>query len=490
MKYELKSIPMFRNIALAFTGVVIGLVYVELLLRLAGFFYLSLREMNDRVAPADDGTFRILCVGESTTQGQYPAYLEEILAKKRPDVKFKVIDRGIAGTNTVEILDGLEGNIKKYGPQMIVAMMGINDSGWDVVWKKKFYEDLRLYKLVKIFLPAQSVKILGYEYYKPRNPGARMFDNVEAKTSRDKMIKHFSNTAFYTMGDKADIMLKALINTYPQSVYPRLRLVEFYLQEHRDDESKNAVKEMLAVFKTDPDIYKHIIYILLNKKDNAPAEKLLKECGQRMPSVRGAPWYLYEEGRILQVEGDIDGALKKYEASAQACNNASIEVLSQIGEIYFTKKMYPDAEKPLLKAYELSENSVYQAGLLGILYLDMGKKDKADYYFDKARLSGISICRLITRNNYVRLAQTASLNKIKLVCVQYPMRDAAPLKRMLENESGLFFVDNRGIFEKAVEENGYDRYFVDKFGGNFGHCTPEGNRMLAENIAKTILEHI
>jgi lysophospholipase L1-like esterase len=27
-------------------------------------------------------------------------------------------------------------------------------------------------------------------------------------------------------------------------------------------------------------------------------------------------------------------------------------------------------------------------------------------------------------------------------------------------------------------------------GGDFGHCTPKGNRLLAENIAQTILKEV
>jgi hypothetical protein len=28
------------------------------------------------------------------------------------------------------------------------------------------------------------------------------------------------------------------------------------------------------------------------------------------------------------------------------------------------------------------------------------------------------------------------------------------------------------------------------FGGDFGHCTPEGNRLLAENITEVILKRV
>ena len=44
------------------------------------------------------------------------------------------------------------------------------------------------------------------------------------------------------------------------------------------------------------------------------------------------------------------------------------------------------------------------------------------------------------------------------------------------------------IFNKAVEKEGAEEYFTDMFGGIFGHCTFKGNKLLAENIAKSILK--
>jgi hypothetical protein len=42
----------------------------------------------------------------------------------------------------------------------------------------------------------------------------------------------------------------------------------------------------------------------------------------------------------------------------------------------------------------------------------------------------------------------------------------------------------------AALEESYQGYFRDMFGGDFGHCTPKGNRLLAKNIAQEILKNI
>jgi len=51
-------------------------------------------------------------------------------------------------------------------------------------------------------------------------------------------------------------------------------------------------------------------------------------------------------------------------------------------------------------------------------------------------------------------------------------------------------VDNEKMFNEGVKREGYDEYFNDCFAGDFGHCTPKGNRLLAENIAGVILTEV
>jgi hypothetical protein len=54
----------------------------------------------------------------------------------------------------------------------------------------------------------------------------------------------------------------------------------------------------------------------------------------------------------------------------------------------------------------------------------------------------------------------------------------------------VLFVDNEAVFKNAICNAGYNTYFIDMFGGDFGHCTSLGNRLLAENIAGVILKEV
>jgi hypothetical protein len=72
--------------------------------------------------------------------------------------------------------------------------------------------------------------------------------------------------------------------------------------------------------------------------------------------------------------------------------------------------------------------------------------------------------------------------------VQYPVRSVEPLKKMVGEDAA--FVDNEKVFKDALKKANYDEYFSDLFGGDFGHCTPKGNRLLAQQVASVILKEV
>ncbi len=106
----------------------------------------------------------------------------------------------------------------------------------------------------------------------------------------------------------------------------------------------------------------------------------------------------------------------------------------------------------------------------------------------KANILRLEHYNLATANNYRRLKKILDKRGIKLVCVQYPMRNVEPLKKIFPQDEGIIFVDNERVFKEALKQVSYKEYFKDMFGGDFGHCTDKGNRLLAQSIANTILK--
>ena len=74
--------------------------------------------------------------------------------------------------------------------------------------------------------------------------------------------------------------------------------------------------------------------------------------------------------------------------------------------------------------------------------------------------------------------------------MQYPLRSIEPLKKLFDSTEGIIFVENKKIFEDALRHDRYEDYFADNFGGEFGHGTPLGNRLIAENVANVILKEV
>ena len=114
----------------------------------------------------------------------------------------------------------------------------------------------------------------------------------------------------------------------------------------------------------------------------------------------------------------------------------------------------------------------------------------AKEYAEKTNRLRLGYYNPVTVNNYRKLKEILDRKGIRLVCVQYPMRNVEPLKKIFEKDEGIIFVDNENIFKEALKKASYKEYFRNMFGGDFGHCTQKGNQLLAENIANTILREI
>jgi hypothetical protein len=74
--------------------------------------------------------------------------------------------------------------------------------------------------------------------------------------------------------------------------------------------------------------------------------------------------------------------------------------------------------------------------------------------------------------------------------MQYPLRDIIPLKDYLGQRNGMIYVENKQNFKEALAKDGYHHYFKDNFAYDFGHCTREGNGLIARNLTGVILDKV
>ena len=218
-------------------GIFLVLVGMELFLRLLGFGYNVIHK-----APVDTGAeYRIYCVGESTTWGigasdpvlkGYPRQLQDMLNEKYKGMKIQCLFDQTIGQNTSEILAKLPLHIKKYRPQLVIFLVGVNN-WWNMdrsnillFNKNPWVSQLTLKAL--IFLDKFRVWKLFKNTAFPLRPSQERWDYFNARAGRapeggeeQKWNKApiFDELAEYDIGEMVKICkadgIKMIMCTYP-----------------------------------------------------------------------------------------------------------------------------------------------------------------------------------------------------------------------------------------------------------------------------------
>jgi len=198
--------------ALILLGVILSLVVLEVTLRMAGYLYNS--AFRSKTLGNKEGVVRIFCIGESTTWGvgakdpltqSYPRQLESMLLNKYPDSDIKVFYDQMIGQNTEEIALKLPLYIKKYQPQIIILMAGINN-WWNLDRNKFLFGKSKFFLNTLIFLDRFRVwKLLKYTWlslglYKER--WNYFFPKDETPDSLEKKIERIYGSDYFNVMNK------------------------------------------------------------------------------------------------------------------------------------------------------------------------------------------------------------------------------------------------------------------------------------------------
>ena len=202
-----------KRAVLVFASIIISILIIEGFLRFGGglFYYLQERENKKPIRLTDRklnlterNKIVILCIGESTTAllggSSWPSQLQVILNSTQEKKIFHIINKGLIGKTTRDLLRHLKDNLDKYKPDIILAMVGINDfrlgindynlmDGETKIPEKNrlnqsglmtFLSQLRIYKVFEWIAEGtqSSRKRVGNHI--------KSFDNSEVKPIRDK----------------------------------------------------------------------------------------------------------------------------------------------------------------------------------------------------------------------------------------------------------------------------------------------------------------
>ncbi len=229
------------------------------------------------------------------------------------------------------------------------------------------------------------------------------------------------------------------------------------------------------------------------------AEKLVKESIKLNPNNEQAYIelsYIYNYNSSLSLS-----MLYK----ALEINSNNIQALTLLGQHYLNKN---ESEK----GFRLFETSSIVCPSNPFIYqglLNLRKSVKNDKYkmkinllIDKMDNYRNTYSSNKTKANYNKLFNLIEREKKLYVVMQYPTLSIEPIKDFFseEDQKNIIFISNKENFQEALKNENYNELFIDNFGlnqginsvfyGKFGHTTAKGSKLIAENVANIILEHL
>lgn len=452
-------------------------------MRLGGFIIISLRERQNRLSINKRGEYRIMCLGGSTTaiggQYSYPAQLERILNEKSSDIRFKVINKGVESANSTFILEHLKENLDRYAPDMVITIMGENDGNGTLPYRdcwsiklRLFIQRIRVYKLSRLLWLHIINKVQEVKDYKLEHRERNIRVNNDNSIIEPKITIDKSN------GNK-EVEFKKLHDDFFN--YKNQR--NFEENQSNFEEAEKALKKAIEIDQNNTVLSIQLGDCYFVEKKFKEAEEVLKKVIEKEPDNTYAlcvmGWGYCSQMRFAEAEGVLNKAIE----IDPECERA----YSELASCYRIQNKYKELKELSEKIIRTGIQNVFFDSFLATSYLELGNYREAEKYYEKANKARLHYYSAGTRYNYQKLKETIFERNITLVCVQNPMRQLEALKKLFDSTEDIVFVDNERIFKDALKQGGYTDYFQDNFAGDFGHCTPEGNRLLAENIANTIL---
>ncbi len=508
-----------QKISVSVLGIIAVLLIIEMCLRLGGLIFVSRQDKKNVASLGRLGVYKIMCLGESTTALggalSWPSQLENILNSRGMSTKFSVINRGFPSINSSYIIANIEGNLDKYRPDMVVAMMGMNDRENTTIYTSF---PIKTYKLVKLLVGNIASKIDGLKKEEKEralieavknNPGKAeawtkfgwyyksLNDCEKAEQAFEKALKSDPSyeMAYFEIAqcykeqgryDDAASALERILDINPGNNIAYMDLGRLFRAQGKPDKAEKIFARALALNPANVEPLMELGRCFIQQKKYGMAEQTFKKAVQLNPAHDGA---YFELGLCYEKQEKYRPAIEMFEKSVEINPSDPMNAKSyfELAGCFGMIGEYGKAEQIIKRVagQNPSNDRVYDE--LARLYDKMGKKDEALAARVKADEMRLASGSTMTRRNYRELKQVLDKRGIKLVCVQYPTRPVGPLKDIMAEYKDVVFVDNEGSFKEAVNRESYDEYFTDACYIDFGHGTPKGNRLLAQNVADAIL---
>lgn len=442
MKYEY----LLKKILLIFLGFIFSFFLLEFVLQTASFITKIVisaqnKSLESQIANANfkknKNTLTILCIGESTTYKQWPIQLQMYLNRNKSSVNYQVVDCGIPATNLDLILKNLDMQLKKYNPDIIISMMGINDiPRGNLTYIKHQLKTIELLELLKLHI---------------------MF--------KEPIFNHYDFDGFVKFKKIAE---------------------EYY------SDFKKPPKKLLDLLKKEPDnlmILANLIILYNDRNDFANTEKYFKiysnlehVLSHKFMIIASSICYTYiHQEKYSEALNLISNILSNNNITKFEKNN----FINQISGGFINS---PDDK--LILFYDLLLSYNCSAEAVSTVYQYCQRHNIPVKNKPKKYIPVISFQNEYVQKIYLNFAEKLEEHNITYFCMGYPRIPISQLKNIFKNSDlreKIIFIQNQTNFEKELKNTSYYDLFNDSFAGIFGHCTDKGNELIAINIGKSIL---
>jgi tetratricopeptide (TPR) repeat protein len=407
----------WQKIALMFLGLILSLMLLEGGMQLGGFVLVSVQKYGNLQSIKQKGSYRILCLGESTTDRQYPKHLERILNQRNIGIHFSVIDGGRPGTNTNTILSRVESYLADYHPDIVVTMMGINDGHGSHMppgmiatsGEAPFIRSLRTYKLAQLLWLHIMTKAKEMGLYKPaedrhtsektQTPLPPHRTRLRETSPRPTLAQDASGKAVGpnpyddnanvksgspppNQGEfaQADASFKKAIELDPKNDKAYYELGRFYTEKGELSKPENLLKKAIAMNPKNHEAYVELGRFYQRLGTFSKAEDFFKKAIEINPQNESA---YVELGQLSQAQGEFSKAEDSFKKAIET-NPRNYDAYVGLGYISQYQDRFLLAEKFFRKAIELDpKNDAAYIGLGQFLPL-AGKFSESENLFKKA----------------------------------------------------------------------------------------------------------
>ena len=441
---------MFRKYFYPILTIVLSIIIFE------GFAHISIflvKKEASEISITNDNKKRIICIGESTTEGGYPQLLQEKLNKKFPN-QYTVYNLGKSAVTSSYFKNNIESILKRYRPSIVISMLGINDTFELSISKTKqsrsLLEGLYTYRLITY---VQDI----FSHNSKRKRGLNLINMGEVRSGVQLLLSSF-NSDPSSLTNNNLLLLAEYLNQESRDFQNSVKVYDYYL-ENRSNQDSVRIERLWPLFELDRDkrISSEISYF------ESFGNKWFPTLGNIYFLAKNntdKALYYFKNSDFLATEGD---QFSSY-----------LNLLTKLGK------------------HKLAEDLILSSKTTGLrnnhslmVLKQINQRRKQDILSSLIKKSEMESLKDYTIANTKFIIEKSLQSNAKVLIMQYPMRQISYISEIYGSTKNLKYIDNNQSFKNAVSLKGFDTIFSDSFAGDFGHMTRAGQNILTDNILKS-----